>query len=880
MSKLGIWIHPVESRVLNYEAGDPIHLGITFPKNHALEVFNSFVGFNSLRVENGKLRPGETIVLEKAVCRISGETVFQSSGENSFTTQCNTVDGRGESPLSALPFLDLSLLKPEIDALTRLDFFSLLLWSPLRLARPQKKDQPKGHKHCDAEFFLESPDDGRIALDHFMDRIGISIPGAGAPTKLRITNGELLWLDNNYGKYDTPMGGVTGIIRVDGRAAWEEAATLVVGQYIGLGKNRAFGLGFFVIPEIGPDRRIKALSRGRSLLDRAISAAALQKARDRVPNSSPGPDGLTLGDIKKAGSRYLEKLRASVLSGAYRQGPFTRYQMSKSEGGFRGISVQNFTDKIVQRALADFVSPIVEGILSRSAFAFRRGHNRKGAAEAVKDARSEGYDTGVKADISAYFDSVDISRMDLKLRSLMPFDPLPDRIAAWLAGLQAVGVSGLPQGSPLSPVLSNLYLDRFDRQMENIGARLIRFCDDFVALFKDCVNYESALEHIRNKLTLLGLVLKEEKTIEVKVGEPVKFLGFSITADKITLSPKDKEEPEEAQWLPVFRDEWIEGHPVYLSSICRGAYSSGPHLIIKDENELDEKINWSRISRIVVVGRSHFSGGVVYRAVKEQIPVSFIDIMGRSQGHLYPATDQMEDLRQLQRKKSKDSVFCLQIAREIISAHIHNRHVVLRRKLKTVPELKDMATKALNAESIEQLRGIEGSAARMFYTQLSDIVQPFDFKGRVYRPPDGPVNTMLSFGYTLLYNRIASVLRDKGFEPRRGFYHIGRGMHYALASDMLEVLRHVAERVVFALVGRKEIQPNDFAATSRNGLQTCRLLGPGFRKFVRRFEHTMSKRSSYLGGKEMSLNEYLYEMADSMRRTLKLDIPFEVLRID
>ena len=114
----------------------------------------------------------------------------------------------------------------------------------------------------------------------------------------------------------------------------------------------------------------------------------------------------------------------------------------------------------------------------------------------------EGYDTGIKADIAAFFDSVDTQALCDLFDGYFPNEPLGAFIRRFLNHAAEAGISGLPQGWSLSPVLSNLYLDRFDRMVEEAGFRLVRFADDFVMLAKESGSPEAA----RQAAILLSLI--------------------------------------------------------------------------------------------------------------------------------------------------------------------------------------------------------------------------------------------------------------------------------------------------------------------------------------------------------------------------------------
>jgi len=538
-------------------------------------------------------------------------------------------------------------------------------------------------------------------------------------------------------------------------------------------------------------------------------------------------------------------------------------------------------DKLVQRALADSLYPVVETLLSDCAWAYRKKRNRQGAAQAVKQARANGFNLAFLADISSFFDSIDYDILLSLFSALYQGDPIVDHLRRWFCQLADLGISGLPQGSPLSPLLSNLYLEPFDRAMAVPDCRYVRYGDDFVLLFEQESQREEIEARVIRALDKLSLLLNRDKVQHITADQPILFLGYKITANAVETHTKEKKPVDcgEEVWLPVFRENWHTGFPVYISSMSRGAYSKGPDLIIDQDDDQRQEIPWNRISHIVVVGRSSFSGGVIYRAVREELPVSFIDVMGVARGHLYPARYHRPILAKAQEECFANEAWRLSTSRAIIQAQILNRYVILKRNKIKEPGLKEIALSSQKAESQEQLRGFEGAAARMFYAALAPLLNPFSFSARVYYPPDNEINTLLSFGYTLLYNRIATALWEKGFDPHLGFYHRGRGHHFALASDMMEELRHIIERVVLSLIHKKEIRPEHFKPTQVKGQPSYRLEGEGFRKFIHRYEHTLTIPFSYIGKPNMTANCYFDEAAACLSRSIRLSVPYEPLCI-
>lgn len=847
-----VWPVPVESGVVTFEPGDPLHVGLCFPPALAPAMDAALEDFAKARPCDGHFQPNLTLRLDGVHCRVSGEP--WDSGKPALLTE--------------------EILRPELDRLLTLNRFTLRLTTPLRVTRPAGSKE-ENHRYCDEEYLFGTPE--KPAVDPLTPLLAgvrcANLPPAGKG--LEIAGGAVTWLDVAYG--GKTIGGLAGSLVLAGTPSPEAALRLVVGQYFGMGKNAPFGFGYYSIPELDDVRCVRPLLRARSILDRALSSDALAGALERLPESSPGPDGLGVGDLRRSGVPYLEQLAEKARTGLLHD-EMRRYRLPKRAGAFREIFVQNAGERLVHRSLAHQLSPAVDRLLSSSSYAYRRGLSRKNAAATLQALLKEGYTSGLKADIAAFFDSVAHGQLLGLLQGLFPAEPAIDFIARWLQQATDAGAQGLPQGGTLSPVLSNLYLDRFDRAMEKEGFRLVRFADDFVALFRGDLSVEEGRERIVAALSRLGLELREEKTAPLDTSTPIKFLGYLVSADAVG-DPEREPAPDEDGWLPVFRDEWKDGQPIYLTTLCRGAYSSGADLVIRHDDTTSEHIPWSAISRLVVVGRSPFSGGVVYRAMREEIPVTFIDIMGKATGQLHAASYQPPELADQQKARAADPDFCLAFAREVIAAKINNSRVLLRRNGINRPELTELAEKALAADNLDTLRGYEGSAARCYFAGLGELVAPFEFTGRVYRPPDGPVNVMLSFGYTLLYNRIASTLRDKGLNPRIGFFHQGRGTHCALASDLQEELRFMVERVVLKLIHHKEVGPEDFEQTEMYGRPSCRMAGEGFRTFVRRYEHAMSGKFTVEGAGKVTYNGYLDEQADKVKRALQIGVPYRALRI-
>lgn len=862
MADAGIFIHPIETGIHCYEVDESINLGLTFPEESKNIVVNAIKNFNNSILTQGHFQ-AKTIKLEKIQCLFSGNITNQE-----FLTE------------NDIKSFDINAMQNEIKALLSLDSFHIVFFSPLRLNRPQFTKK-YGHKLVDISFFMEKEEHclrGSRAILHLINSVKFSSDVSLLATNLEIEDGMLTFYDMKYGQKN--IGGFLGSLKIKGMPDEAEALRLISGKYTGIGKKRTFGFGFYDIPEVAKFSQIRPFTRAKSLFERFSSVDFLKKSFESLPDSSPGPDGFSKKDIAKSSDSFFLSISEKIRNFESPPGNYKRYNIPKNNGGYREIFVQNISSRIIQRAASDILNPSINSFLSNSAFAYRKGFNREFAAENVKNFFSEGYIKGIKTDVENFFPSVNRKKLMCLIKSLYCFDPIIEYLETIFTVFDSLNLKGLPQGSPLSPILSNLYLDYFDKEMTNEGFKIIRYGDDFVILFNQDIHTDFFIEKIETVLKKLDLNLNKDKTFAVNHEKGIDFLGYTITSSEITITAKEKEiyETEDESWLPVFHEQWFLGHPVYITSISRGSYCNYNELIIKFEENQYEKINWNSISRVVIVGRSSFSGHVVYSALLKQIPVAFIDVLGIFRGHLFPANYELEEIADLQKVFRDDEKFRLDFAKRIISAKIHNSSVILRRNKADNAGLRECIEKLENAKKIDEVFGYEGYGAKLYFDAMREIVKPFEFEKREYHPPVGPVNVMLSFGYTLLYNRIASALLINGFNAKIGFYHTGRGSHYALASDLMEELRHIIERITISMIHKGEIKHEDFMEPNDKN-KFWRFSGEGFRKFIRKFEFAMSETTTYSGGEKMSYNAYLDEIAHKLKLTLKLKIPYETFRI-
>ena len=311
-----------------------------------------------------------------------------------------------------------------------------------------------------------------------------------------------------------------------------------------------------------PCRETTRLPQGKrkwhSLADKVYAPRNLALAWERVKanGGAPGKDGITVQQYAEHAEEWLPELAADLRAKTYRPQPVRRVYIPKSGGGKRPLGIPTIRDRIVQQALLQVLGPIFEAKFSRRSHGFRPGKGCVTALTVVDRAVRAGYEWVVDADLQSFFDTVDHERLLTALNEEIADGTVLRLIRRILtAGVilpetNAVEPTelGTPQGGPLSPLLANVYLHRFDVAMEAAGIGLVRYADDFVLFAKSESEAEAALALASQVLEgQLGLRLHPEKTQVVSLDQGFDFLGFRYFRDPVPGArrpPKEGGAPE------------------------------------------------------------------------------------------------------------------------------------------------------------------------------------------------------------------------------------------------------------------------------------------------------------------------------------------------
>ncbi|WP_237152170.1 CRISPR-associated endonuclease Cas1 [Oryzibacter oryziterrae] len=262
-----------------------------------------------------------------------------------------------------------------------------------------------------------------------------------------------------------------------------------------------------------------------SIFDRLATLDALHLGWTKVLANSGGPggDGVSVHEFGMRAEESLQRLAQDLANGHYKPGPVRRTSIPKRSGGTRPLAIPCVRDRVVQSALHQLLEPVLEPTFSDDSFAYRPGRGVADAVRRVQDLHRQGFRHVIDADIRRFFENVPHIKMIERLQDAAPDPRIARLVALWLA--QESDGRGLAQGSPISPILSNLYLDYMDDKLSRRGARLVRFADDFVVLCRSAAIASGTLAGLRKILSELGLELNVEKTRLIDFNRGFQFLG-------------------------------------------------------------------------------------------------------------------------------------------------------------------------------------------------------------------------------------------------------------------------------------------------------------------------------------------------------------------
>ena len=362
--------------------------------------------------------------------------------------------------------------------------------------------------------------------------------------------------------------------------------------------------------------------------------------------------------------------------------------------------------------------------------------------------------------------------------------------------------------------------------------------------------------------SLVGICLPDETwRAAEEVEEPQQLSLFDL--------PRRKPVKREVRPMMTPRSEL---RPLYLNTQGVRIGKSGAVLQVKDKEKLLQEVRIGEICQVNLMGNVQITTQAVQSLCEAEVPVCYFSMGGWFYGITLGLNTKNVFLRRNQFRLAEQEYFARTIARRLVAGKIRNQRTLLQRNhvepnRQALTGMKEMAERAEEAGSLEELLGIEGNAARIYFGEFGGMMKPdeeagtsplpFEMDGRNRRPPRDPVNAMLSLGYSLLAKDLTVACYAVGFDPYVGFYHQPRFGRPALALDLMEPFRAlIVDSAVLTAVNTGMVTERDFVRAGG----AVALTAGGRKAFFRAYEMRM----------DTLVTHALFEYRVSYRRLLEI----------
>jgi RNA-directed DNA polymerase len=286
------------------------------------------------------------------------------------------------------------------------------------------------------------------------------------------------------------------------------------------------------------------------LMEKIVDPDNLERAWTKVRSNhgAPGPDGITIDEFPEHFREHWPGIKQQLLDGTYIPGPARRKSIDKPDGGQRDLGIPNVIERLIQQAILQILTPIFDPGFSESSFGFRPKRSAQDAARQVQAHIRSGYRHCIDMDLAKFFDKVQHDVLMVRVARKVSDRRLLKLIGRYLrAGVMVdtelqPSIEGTMQGGPLSPILANILLDDFDKELEHRGLHFVRYADDFLVFTKTSEAAQRVARSIETYLTRkLKLVINHQKS-RLCPTNGVEFLGFAFEGygGNFRVSPKNQ----------------------------------------------------------------------------------------------------------------------------------------------------------------------------------------------------------------------------------------------------------------------------------------------------------------------------------------------------
>lgn len=328
---------------------------------------------------------------------------------------------------------------------------------------------------------------------------------------------------------------------------------------------------------------------------------------------------------------------------------------------------------------------------------------------------------------------------------------------------------------------------------------------------------------------------------------------------------------------------------VYITEQGAVLSKTGDRLIVRKEGETLLDVPCDEVDAVLIFGNVQFTTQAVHELFEHGIEMALLTRTGRLVGQITSPTSKNIELRVAQFDRYRDQEFRMGLSRTLVQGKVSNCLNMTRAFSFNHPErdfteeidgMRSLNDRIASASAIDSLMGIEGTAARIYFGAFGKMVLgEFQFDGRKKHPAPDPVNALLSFAYTLMFNEIMGLLDGIGFDPYVGFLHSPEYGRASLASDILEEFRASADRLTLSLVNNRVFKEDDFYRNPKG--DGVYLMREALKRYFAHYERYLAREFTHPDTNETSTLRKCFRLqAERLSNTIRGGAPYATFNLE
>ncbi len=550
---------------------------------------------------------------------------------------------------------------------------------------------------------------------------------------------------------------------------------------------------------------------------------------------------------------YSQKICEEIVDEKFEFSPTESFKIVKKDKTFRTVERFNFKEVVINNYLLSLLYKNLNRFISEKSIGYRKGVSREKAVFFIKENLKDGYNIVLESDIESFFPSIDLEKLENMLDEYLPSKDIKIKRVLKKSiyskykkgGKICERKLGLAQGSSISPLLANLYLNQFDKKIKNENVRLVRYADDFIIMTK---SFDKAIE-VLNKIEIilgeLNLKIKRSKTKIKSISDGFKFLGYEFKGHN-----NDSEISDSATLLKK---------PLYIIEPYIHIAVKHDSLDLIKEKKVIASLPVRRISEIIIMNKALVSSALAKKCREYKIPISFTFGAGYDITTLRPDAKSWYSIssRHYNKYNNLTEYEILEIAKNITAIKIDNTLKLFKKRDNSLysilsKDINSFKEKIMLADNIDTIRGYEGNVARIAFRNYNYFIIDNEFHiTKRERFSKEKINSLLNFGYYILFIRINTTMRAMGLNPYLGFLHSKNDRYESLVADIQELFRANIDDFIIKILNLKIIQKENFMDMEK----TVKLTYNGRLKFINAIEGEFNYKDKY--GETLSNRIYI-----------------------